>query len=357
MGEETNARGQALRRTLAVILGTPSVMLGRPWVFDLARLVAFLLVAVLSAWLAVSSLFFWGAPQHPGAHGVVALVAAGAPAWIVVVPLPAVLTLLCLLWPRPGKFSAALCCIVAVFALTIGAGAAIQYDQGHRAAVDLATGLSVPVVLLLMCFALPLAMNDLVAPDRSLANLARIWSARQTQLYDLYQWGRAHGWQVRTISGRAVGVSLQGALEPRTPPVHVIARSLCAHASRPPRLSLRLEWPEERRGELPWFHLGTTPPRVPLPAGTVVICWRRGLGHPFWCYVGPSPNGHVASKQHSRSCTGSCMEHASSSGDVGHPSDTHRAHLPVASPAAVPALPEHGNAYLVGSSGQLVGEA
>ena len=255
------------------------------------------MVAVLSAWLAVSSLFFWGAPQHPGAHGVVALVAAGAPAWILVVPLPAVVALLCLLWPQPGKFAAALCCIMAAVVLILGAGAAIQYDQGHRAQLDLAVGSAYPAIILLVSCALPLAMNDLVAPDRPLAALARYWSVRQWQFFELYQWGRAHDWRVRTISGRAVGIALCGAPDPHDPAVEVSARSLCAHASRPPRITLRLAWPEERRQELPWFHLGTTPPRVPLPPGAVVVRWRRGLGHPLWCAVGPGPDGQVASEQ------------------------------------------------------------
>jgi len=275
-------RPSLLQRIGAAILGMPTCMVDMMPAFNIARLICMLLVACLSAWIAVSSILLWGSTLYPGRRGIWEMVLAGAPPWVLVVPLLSTLALVMLAWPRAGKFVVVEVCATALLFLILGAGLALE--QGNSNSLNLAAGLCVPAVLLLGPPSLVLALTDMPAPDSLLARVAQGFSMRVWHQRRLLTWGRQRQWTIQIHRQATVGFEMSAKISPLlTATVHC----LCAHPNRPNDFTVRLTTARVLRQ----FYIGPWREPMRLPAGAVGLCVvHRQFARDIYCFVAQDAN-------------------------------------------------------------------
>lgn len=172
------------------------------------RIVGVMLVAAISGWIAIASLWLWTSEHYPGVKGLLVLVVRGGPGWLLAAPALAVVTLVLVLLPGSGMFSLAAAASAASCGCVLAALAAFQ--GGGSNALNAAAISSGITGILLPLLGLMLAMNDIPSLDSPLARVSLVYWGRLRHLRALREWGIRHRCTIHGPVGSDVALRLQG---------------------------------------------------------------------------------------------------------------------------------------------------
>lgn len=172
------------------------------------RFPIYVIIVGSAAWVAVASALLWQSESHPGVVGLIDFVGHGGPAWLLNIPLVAVLAVIAGSLPVAGRYGLALILQAALFALTLAGLATFQAD-GHSA-VNLPAITSFIVTLPATLLALITALADVPPITSPLAYLTMNYMGRVGHLRRLLASAHRLGWATRGPEGKARALTIGG---------------------------------------------------------------------------------------------------------------------------------------------------
>lgn len=177
------------------------------------RIACLALLLIISGWIAVASAFLWQWAGAPGISGLLAYVQAGGPAWLLVLPAAAALTVIIALLPLTGRFSPVVLLTTVTFGMCLASLAVLQ--GGGSGGINGAAVASWIPSLALPLLALILAFGDVPSLDSPLAAIALVYMLRRRHLLALREWGRRLGWKVSGPAGPNAALTVTGDYDPQ----------------------------------------------------------------------------------------------------------------------------------------------
>jgi hypothetical protein len=193
------------------ILGQSIESVGALRSHPLVRLACVVLVLVISLWIAVASTFLWTSQHYPDVQGLWQFVQRGGPAWVLATPTCAVMAVLWLLFPYPGKFSPVMFFTAGAFGF--GLASLAYFQGGGQYAVNAAAVFTMVPSTLLPILGLMLALSDMPPLDSPLARVAVTYLGRLRHLRALRAWARQRGWEIHGPNGSENTLVLKGAYD------------------------------------------------------------------------------------------------------------------------------------------------
>ncbi len=173
------------------------------------RFVIYLIILAAALWVAVASAFLWTSESHPGVVGLIDFVRQGGPAWMLSIPLIAIVIVIVGSLPVAGRYGPVFILQSALFALLL-AGMAVFQGDGHSA-LNMAAVSSVLVTLPATVLAIMTGLGDAPPVTSPLAIFHMMYIGRIRHLRGLLASARRLGWEVRGPEGAERAFTTGGA--------------------------------------------------------------------------------------------------------------------------------------------------
>lgn len=163
------------------------------------RFVIYFIILAAALWVAVASAFLWTSESHPGVVGLVDDVEHGGPAWMLSIPLIAIVIVIVGSLPVAGRYGLVFILQAALFALLL-AGMAVFQGDGHSA-LNTAAVSSVLVTLPATLLAIMTGLGDTPPVTSPMAIFHMMFIGRIRHLRGLLASARRLGWEVSGPEG------------------------------------------------------------------------------------------------------------------------------------------------------------
>ncbi len=168
----------------------------------------YFIIVAAALWVAIASAFLWESASRPGVSGLLDFVAHGGPAWLLSIPVVALLLVIIGSLPVAGRYGLALVFQAALFWLVLVGMANFQAD-GHSA-LNLAAVSSFLVTIPAMLLALITALADAPPVTSPMAYLTMHYMGRVGHLRGLLASAKRLGWETRGPEGKARALTISG---------------------------------------------------------------------------------------------------------------------------------------------------
>ena len=184
--------------------GTSDRMTHKVW----WRYPIYFIIVAAALWVAIASAFLWESASRPGVSGLLDFARHGGPAWLLSIPVVALLAVIIGSLPVAGRYGLALVFQAALFWLVLAGMANFQAD-GHSA-LNLAAVSSLLVTIPTLLLALITALADAPPVTSPMAYLTMHYMGRVGHLRGLLASAKRLGWETRGPEGKERALTISG---------------------------------------------------------------------------------------------------------------------------------------------------